>query len=42
MEVTSDDGKADVSFSARVSAKWSGATSFETFDEVSDFSEEWR
>jgi hypothetical protein len=37
MDVTSDDGKADVSFSARVSAEWHGTPSFETFDEVSEF-----
>jgi len=37
MQVTSHDGRADVSFSGRVSTKWRGTISFETLDEVSEF-----
>ncbi len=37
MEVSSDDGEADVSFSARISGDWRGTPSFGTFHEVSEF-----
>jgi hypothetical protein len=37
MDVTSDDGKADVHFSARVSKEWRPTPSFSSFDEVSEF-----
>jgi len=37
MEVKSADGKADVSFSARVLPEWHGTVSFETLDEISEF-----
>jgi hypothetical protein len=37
MDVTSDDGKADVHFSARVLGEWRHTPSFGSFDEVSEF-----
>ncbi len=37
MDVTSDEGKADVRFSARVSDEWRQTPSFGSFDEVSEF-----
>jgi hypothetical protein len=37
MDVTSDDSKTDVHFSARVSGEWRPTPSFGTFDEVSEF-----
>ena len=37
MDVTSDDGKADVRFSAHASGKWRDTQSFGSFDEVSEF-----
>jgi hypothetical protein len=37
MEVTSDDGQADVHFSARISKEWRNTPSFDSFDEVSEF-----
>ena len=37
MDVTTGDGKADVHFSARVSADWRQTPSFASFDEVSEF-----
>jgi Uncharacterized conserved protein (COG2071) len=37
MKVTSDDGKTDVRFSARVSSEWQHTSSFASFDEVSEF-----
>lgn len=37
MDVTSDDGKANVHFSARVSGQWQQTPSFGSFDEVSEF-----
>jgi hypothetical protein len=37
MDVTSKDGQANVSFSARISGEWRGTPSFDTFDEVSEF-----
>jgi Uncharacterized conserved protein (COG2071) len=37
MDVSSADGKTDVSFSARISAEWRGTPTFATFDEVSEF-----
>src|ERR1700722_17627537 len=37
MDVTSDDGKADVRFSAQVSREWRHTPSFDSFHEVSEF-----
>ena len=37
MDVTSNDGKADVRFSARVLSEWRHTPSFGSFDEVSEF-----
>jgi uncharacterized protein YqjF (DUF2071 family) len=37
MDVTSDDGRADVRFSARVSHEWRQTPSFSSFGEVSEF-----
>ena len=37
MDVTSNNGEADVSFTARTSVEWRGTPSFENFAEVSDF-----
>jgi hypothetical protein len=37
MNVTSDDGKADVHFSARVSGEWQRTPSFGSFEDVSEF-----
>ena len=37
MDVSSDDGKADVRFTARVSSEWRHTPSFGSFDEVSEF-----
>jgi len=37
MDVVSDDGKADVHFSANVLREWRRTPSFASFDEVSDF-----
>ena len=37
MDVTSDNGEADVSFTARTSVEWRGTPSFENFAEVSEF-----
>lgn len=37
MDVTSDKGEADVSFSARIAGEWRGTASFATFDEASEF-----
>jgi hypothetical protein len=37
MNVTSDDGKADVRFSAHASGEWRQTPSFGSFDEVSEF-----
>lgn len=37
MTVATHDGKADVSFSARVSVEWRQTPTFDSFDEVSEF-----
>jgi hypothetical protein len=37
MDVTTDDGEADVHFSARISGEWRHTPSFGSFDEVSEF-----
>ena len=37
MDVTTEDGKADVCFSARVSGEWRQTDSFGSFEEVSEF-----
>jgi len=37
MNVISDDGKADMNFSARVSKGWRPTPSFDSFDDVSEF-----
>lgn len=37
MDVISDDGKADVHFSARVLGEWRRSPSFDSFDDVSEF-----
>jgi len=37
MDVTSDDGQTDVSFTARTSKEWQPTSSFESFEEVSNF-----
>ena len=37
MDVTTEDGKTDVHFSARVAEQWQPTSAFDTFDEVSEF-----
>jgi hypothetical protein len=37
MDVTTEDGKTDVNFSARVSGEWCRTPSFGSFDEISEF-----
>ena len=37
MDVTTEEGKADVHFSARISGEWRHTPSFRSFDEVSEF-----